>query len=55
MIALAKDSITRRFGDESKIALMSEEEKLQHMISSPSMLEMGCNTIEITRLRDDLI
>jgi len=57
MIDLAKNSVTRRFGDEMKVSDIIEDQdsKRKRQIQSPSMLELGCNTMEAVRLRTDLI
>ena len=60
MISMAKESITRKTGDEEQPppkddAAPGRESEEEHQdsqqIQSPSLLVLGCNAMEVLRLR----
>lgn len=55
MVELAKQSVSRTFGDEPKMFSDDEDFKRKKYVVTPSMLELACNTVEVVRLRNDLI
>lgn len=63
MIILAKNSITRKYGDDISSSNIiggkanDEDDTLlkERIVQSPSMMVMGCNIVEVSRLHNQLI
>jgi len=65
MITLAKVSVTRKYGDDPEPRSSfgtggghrdSDDEAVkERYVKSPSLLQLACNTVEVLRLRHDLI